>query len=388
MANKLPEDVVFRTLLSLPVVSLLRFKCVCKSWYALITRHDFIREHIRHHRSPSNQNKNALFLLTWRHQNISDPVFCTFSYPTFQVSDVQPLPPPYVGIDGELRVSVVGSCDGLLCLCDASTQKFFLWNPATKESNLVPASIFRGRLCNYRHYSNAIGFGFDSKTNDYKIIRLRLVDSDSSVLHFEIDLYSLSTNSWREVENQPWFDVPDFRIYDGLSGTRTYTNGMVSWRAEYQDNFEEVLSFDMSKEVFLRTPMPDESVIGSAVYESKDLFVLNESVALAFRIRSEEQSEDWLHILLLGEYGVEDSWRKIYTLGPLTGLNRVLGSLKDDALLLENVDGQMFFYDSSNKVQKHLPIDGVPMTLRLMTFTETLLSVPGLLGGGGGERER
>ncbi|KAG7968445.1 hypothetical protein I3843_08G154900 [Carya illinoinensis] len=376
MAKKLPEDVVFQTLLSLPVVSLLRFKCVCKSWYALITRHDFIREHILHHRSPSKKNKNALFLLDRIDKTTNDHLLSTLSYQTLRVSLTQPLPPPYSGIDEQFNVFVVGSCDGLLCLSDASAWKIVLWNPATKETNVVPESRFHHLPSNYCSYSNAVGFGFDSKTNDYKIIRiLRLVNSDPSGPYYESDLYSLSSNSWKLVQSQPWFDVPYFFIYDGLMGTRTYTNGMASWRA--QGDCEDILSFDMSKEVFLRTPMPAESVIGSGLYDWRDMFVLNESVALAFRIPNEEQSEVCFHIWLLGEFGAEESWRKIYTLGPLTGFDIVLGFWKDNALFLESADGRLFLYDSSSKEMNHLQIDGAPMTLQLMTFMETLISVKG-----------
>ncbi|KAG7968444.1 hypothetical protein I3843_08G154800 [Carya illinoinensis] len=299
MANELPEDLVLQTLLSLPVVSLLRFKCVCKSWYALITRHDFIREHILHHRSPSNKNKNALFLLSRLDKTTRDHLLSTLSYQTLQVSLTQPLPPPYFGINEKVHVFVVGSCDGLLCLSDKYAWKIFIWNPATKETKVVPESTLRRLRSNYCGFGNAIRFG----------------------------------------------------------------------------DCEYILSFDMSKEVFLRTPMTDKRVIGSGLYNWRDLFLLNESVALSVRNSDEEQSDFCFHIWLLGEFGVEESWRKIYTLGPLTGFDTVLGFWKDDALFFGSADGRLFLYDSSTKEMNYLQIDGEPMTLRLITFMETLVSV-------------
>ncbi|KAG6701336.1 hypothetical protein I3842_08G160500 [Carya illinoinensis] len=322
MANELPEDLVLQTLLSLPVVSLLRFKCVCKSWYALITRHDFIREHILHHRSPSNKNKNALFLLSRLDKTTRDHLLSTLSYQTLQVSLTQPLPPPYFGINEKVHVFVVGSCDGLLCLSDKYAWKIFIWNPATKETKVVPESTLRRLRSNYCGFGNAIRFG---------------------KYMYESDLYSLRTNSWTHFHLR--------RFY-----------GMASWRA--QGDCEYILSFDMSKEVFLRTPMPDKRVIGSGLYNWRDLFLLNESVALSVRNSDEEQSDFCFHIWLLGEFGVEESWRKIYTLGPLTGFDTVLGA-----------DGRLFLYDSSTKEMNYLQIDGEPMTLRLITFMETLVSV-------------
>ncbi|PHT83831.1 hypothetical protein T459_12274 [Capsicum annuum] len=45
----LPEDLIlFNILLRLPVESLLRFKCVCKHWYALIKSPSFIEKHFHH----------------------------------------------------------------------------------------------------------------------------------------------------------------------------------------------------------------------------------------------------------------------------------------------------------------------------------------------------
>ncbi|GLT32915.1 hypothetical protein SLA2020_075450 [Shorea laevis] len=40
--NKLPEEVVIDILSQLPADMLVRFKCVCKSWYALIESPEFL----------------------------------------------------------------------------------------------------------------------------------------------------------------------------------------------------------------------------------------------------------------------------------------------------------------------------------------------------------
>ncbi|KAI3903336.1 hypothetical protein MKW98_031990, partial [Papaver atlanticum] len=42
----LPQDIIFQILIWLPVQSLLRFKSVCRSWYALIRSSHFIQRHI------------------------------------------------------------------------------------------------------------------------------------------------------------------------------------------------------------------------------------------------------------------------------------------------------------------------------------------------------
>ncbi|KAL5769479.1 hypothetical protein ACOSP7_013633 [Xanthoceras sorbifolium] len=44
---KLPEDIIIEILSILPVKSLIRFRCVSKSWYALVRSSSFISEHLK-----------------------------------------------------------------------------------------------------------------------------------------------------------------------------------------------------------------------------------------------------------------------------------------------------------------------------------------------------
>ncbi|GLT81364.1 hypothetical protein SLA2020_527640 [Shorea laevis] len=124
MAKELPEDLVTEILLCLPVAFLLRFKCVCKSWYALINHQNFRRKHLL-------RNNNTLFLKTTR-----DCVVSTLSYETFQVSRTQHLPSPYP--NKEAKIYVAGSCNGLVCLYDLGALRVVIWNPATNETSLSP----------------------------------------------------------------------------------------------------------------------------------------------------------------------------------------------------------------------------------------------------------
>jgi hypothetical protein len=55
MSNPLPRDLLTEILVSLPVKSLLRFRCsVCKSWKSLISSPRFISMHTQHSESTSN----------------------------------------------------------------------------------------------------------------------------------------------------------------------------------------------------------------------------------------------------------------------------------------------------------------------------------------------
>ncbi|KAB1202195.1 hypothetical protein CJ030_MR8G007905 [Morella rubra] len=284
--NELAEDLAVQILLCLPVISLLRFKCVCKGWYALITHQNFVYKHLFH-----NKNKKPLFLVHRRDRATEDYLVSRLSYETLQVSLTQPMPPPYFGIDKKVDIYISGSCNGLVCLCDNYNLNTVLWNPATKETKVVPRSYVPRFPAGHIVSTIGLGFGFDVETNDYKIIKLLK------------------------------FRDPD---------PYTIEKAAIDW--------EGVLSFDMSKEVFLITPLPDEEVYGHESDNWKNFFVLNELVAMAIYIREEGPFE--LDIWLLLEYGVKESWTKLVTVGPnLTGFIQTLGYGKNDTIFLTNLMG-------------------------------------------------
>ncbi|KAE7995652.1 hypothetical protein FH972_000426 [Carpinus fangiana] len=325
MANELPEELVTEVLLCLPVVSLLRFNCVCKSWYALIAHQNFIRKHLLH-----NKNNNTLLLL-WRNQTTQDDVVSTLSYETLPASLTQPLPLPFT------EVSIfVGSCDGLVCLRDYDSLNLVIWNPATKETKVVPKSSLSRFSDDYR-IESGIGFGFDAKTCDYKII----------------NFFSLFDNYESDFEG----NVPCYRLSEAF---------------DFDDDWEGVLSFDMSGEVFLKTPLPDD-VLNGHVRGWRSFFVLNESIAMALWSSDEEFVEVCCDIWLLLEVGVKDSWTRLFTVGPVTGTGD-LPFWKNDTMFFKTYD-RLVVYNPFTKGRTNLPIRSYSCCS--VTYVETLVSVKG-----------
>jgi hypothetical protein len=147
---------------------------------------------------------------------------------------------------------------------------------------------------------------------------------------------------------------------------KAYTKGIASWWGSCGSELESLLSFDMSNEAFLFTPMPDERMIGGQFENWREFFVLNEKVALAVTIKDEEKLETRFDVWLLNEYGVKESWSKLFTLGPLTGIRKPLGFWKNQTMLfLESSDGQLVVYDTSTEEMSNLQIDGEPFSLHI-----------------------
>ncbi|KAK4595746.1 hypothetical protein RGQ29_014012 [Quercus rubra] len=343
----LPEDLIIQILLWLPVVSLLRFKCVCKSWYALINGQNFINKHLLHNQTTSNKNRNSRFLLIQRQKSSNDHVFSKLQYESLEILSTEAVPSQYSGIPNHAAINIVSSINGLVCLdLNVRGLDIVLWNPATNETKVVPKSGIsypQGRAL-----SRDIGFGFDFKTNDYKVVNLlKIFDPDPELYFYDInffyaaEVYCLSTGSWRTVSTS----APGYFI--DCSYYRTYTKGMFSWSASIGDDpdfFPGILSFDMSNEVFLTTTLPDgdlEDPNGTW----RIFFVHNELVSLVTFGKDRERLENCFYIWSLLEFGVKESWTKLFTIGPLMGIEKPLGFWKNESLFLRNNEGQLLLYD-------------------------------------------
>ena len=74
---------------------------------------------------------------------------------------------------------MVGSCNGLLCLSNdklSYTNRLCLWNTCVRR--LVEIPLPNITYATHSSFDVTIEFGFDPKTNDYKVVRVvTLLDS-------------------------------------------------------------------------------------------------------------------------------------------------------------------------------------------------------------------
>ncbi|KAI3942697.1 hypothetical protein MKX01_037922 [Papaver californicum] len=144
--NSLTEDLLIEILLWLPVVSLLRFKAVCKYWRSVI-------------------------------ESSENDIYQNDRYP---------------------QANIVGSCHGIICIHDPHLRDIFLWTPATKKFRSLPKSLpipeeFGGILTDF------VMFGFDCETYDYKVVQITFFENDvfGTTPKNQVQIYSLLSDSWR-----------------------------------------------------------------------------------------------------------------------------------------------------------------------------------------------
>lgn len=117
----LPGDLEIEILSRSPVRSLLRFKCVCKSWYVLIKSPRFINNHLH-----LSQTSCLLLLRAWRD---------TFKYLATLLSSETLGVPAEMEFPNLKSTRIIGSCNGLVSICDyiSDYRTIHILNPATRQ---------------------------------------------------------------------------------------------------------------------------------------------------------------------------------------------------------------------------------------------------------------
>jgi len=291
----IPDDIVFSILSKLPVKPLKRFACVRKSWSHLFENPIFMNMFRSNLVSKSDSryddDDDACLIFEW----ILDPVK-KLSFHTgekFEKEIKLDLPPPYYDHTSSLCYAI----NGIFCIYDwIKPSKIVLWNPATNEVYVVPPNLPKSLpngAANYFLY----GFGYDHVSDDYKVIQFVHLQEGMCKTHDPFcEIYSLRSHSWRKLD----VDIPI--AYRSPFGSEVYLDGVCHWLRKINDK-SDVLSFNMSNEVFFTTPLDMHGC----------LVVLNGSVAII----SHYIGSTSFSISILGEIGVKESWTRLFDVGPL-----------------------------------------------------------------------
>ncbi|KAL7212274.1 hypothetical protein ACSBR2_015031 [Camellia fascicularis] len=259
VSHYIHEDVMVEILVKLPVKSLLRFKCVSKSWSSLITNPSFIAKHLTN----SNKKENGcLFVHSIEPKDANN-------FPrkyTFAVCRDKSLTVPvfeYLGLKLNAKVHVMGPCNGIFCLL-TNWNSVALWNPANRESRALPTQTFPNSIPPRMELErNAFGFGMDPFTGDYKVVSIRMysrgsgLDNDIHPSSYpkHIAIYSLRDDSWRDFKGF----FPECSV-SSICKFYTYMDGVYYWSACNKNDDATKLSFHMGYEVFQNILEQDEPV--------------------------------------------------------------------------------------------------------------------------------
>ncbi|OMO85288.1 hypothetical protein COLO4_21674 [Corchorus olitorius] len=322
MSDFVPKKVVFQILSYLPVHTVIKCTLVCKSWHSLITSSCFIDAHLaKTLAKPLISQPILTRRFTESHKKEDYFLHSNGSLDTYQTINKCPLKAE----DSNLFTRIVGTVNGLICLSDdffGVTNRITLWNPLVRRSLELPApNVTSDKVGPFMF---ALGFGFDAKRNDYKVVKLvypqRQIGKGKPP---KVEVFSVKEKGWRMVCGKVVKCT-----FTETGWTQCFLNGRVHWiTSEKKTSTVEslVLLFDMEDEKFMKMKLPEALV---EVNPRQLSISVNGGMLTVFHYYSSEPnsiSNRCCDIWERTQYGDVKSWTKLYTIDVLGTAGRVFG---------------------------------------------------------------
>ncbi|XP_059452671.1 F-box/kelch-repeat protein At3g23880-like [Corylus avellana] len=343
MLAPLPNEVVVEILIRLPVKSLVRFRCVCKDWCSLISSNAFIAAHTNRALSRSGDNNTSSRLLFRYGQVIFFNILGHRQFEHFSLrsddgsfGNLIRLKYPHQGAFFDVYYNIVGSWNGLICFAfdHPAHSAYRLWNPSIHRALSLPEPNFT--VSSHGIYKHFHGFGHDPSTNDVKLVRLAYHG-----LHFKVlvEIYTLNTGCWRPIAAP----APSYIVNERCLSV--FVNGASHWVAHtppHEHTFRNVIvAFDMGDEVFREIEVPNCFV--GKLYLNMTVAVRDGLLCLVpFNEHEQEQS---FSIWIMKEYGIGESWTKLFNIDISQGLKRVVAFRKNGEVVVTDRNGELLSYE-------------------------------------------
>ncbi|PON51469.1 hypothetical protein TorRG33x02_311400, partial [Trema orientale] len=385
----LPEGALVEIFSWLPPESLMRFKCVSKSWYALINsvikNPEFVNKHLHNVNTISSSSTSSLVFCCVSFAYCRHPKMESLRQRLFKVVTVfhdhhnewnsrnfvrERFRLPTLPSELNLAHAKRSHCNGIICLAQGET--IVLCNPAIMEWRTLPKPC----LDNNGFIPLGVVFGYDSRANDYKVVRFehyRLLRDQVEYFKIGAEVYSLRSDSWKEVGIQLELDrFPHV-------GEEVFCKGVFYWFVWTHDI---IVSFNMFDEVFHSIPLPDDLIVVTRKGHSAQLAVWNNSVAL-FLFKQEKavtkSIQVWATDDCSGGVNGSCSWIKKLTITPPVDVAFPLAFLKNDELLMQAATKTFILYNIRSQMIRELSFMEVPRSSVDWdySYVKSLLSVHG-----------
>ncbi|XP_062006549.1 F-box/kelch-repeat protein At3g23880-like [Rosa rugosa] len=408
--SKFAEEIMVEIMSRLPPKSLMRFKCVRRSWNALINNPNFAAKHLSSSKrtelsSPSTTILFRHFLIADLNPNEMEMILSLYNFCNdFDCCFLEDIHFPHsMGLECRRKFHRAGStfgiscyCDGIICLADYGQKpNIVLCNPAIKEFKLLPESqLALSSPVFFR--TAAVGFGCDLMSKNYKVVRLinsgwqYRDDQDTVIPPLYAEVYNLLTDSWKEIKNDGLLKKNKVVVPDSNARTKgLYFKGIVYWCAMEQQKVLEV-TFDDDDEqqgidvhaCIISFDIGDESfhVINIGSYDDHCCLIdgvlglWKESIALCVR--------GWttLDIWVMDDFGGgKGSWTKFLAFEPvvkITSQFALFGKSDEQFVLVACDDSVVIFYDICTNKFNYLPLNGALLNCaQVVEYVSSIVSV-------------
>ncbi|XP_043710130.1 F-box protein At3g07870-like [Telopea speciosissima] len=345
--ENLPNEIKDKIFLSLPMMILLKSRCV-------------IRDYTRFH--------NPHFMKTHLNQQIEmdngSTIIVTTASKIYKVnidkfnSRIR-LDFPFRNPTCTSPIILVSSCNGLLCLTHRGFygEIMYLWNPATGDYKQLPEHVNDGIL-----YIRALGFGYDRISGKFKV----LVISQRIPIQSEatVTVYTVGTSSWRSIGEvqYPVLELKQPQLFRGCP----------HWIVH---SLKSIVSFGIGNEKFKKIPMPP---IDNSMTKRTNLTALGGVLSIFCHLFKPDRFEMWLR----ADDGSENTtWFKGFSLNEsyiprdyfADGYAIKLYGFKDGQFLLRNNGPALF--DPLTRAVRGLRLRGEPKEFDVYSYVESLAMV-------------
>ncbi|XP_057543479.1 F-box/kelch-repeat protein At3g23880-like [Amaranthus tricolor] len=182
--HDLPFDILSNILARLPVINLLKFCSVCRSWCTYIYSPYFISKHRDLYNKEHSKNSHLLIAVT-------SGRFCLQGVTNAQKLTTRVFLHPF---PADLIIPCIyGNCNGLFLLIFHGHQDYIcLWNPFLRKSLILPPCPIVSPI----QYVNYV-IGFSPSSDDYKVLAYRLrTIFNGDEYEAAMAVYSLTNHIW------------------------------------------------------------------------------------------------------------------------------------------------------------------------------------------------
>jgi len=229
-----------------------------------------------------------------------------------------------------------------------------IWNPNTHKHIIIPflpipiPNILESEDINCA-YICVHGFGFDSLSGYYKLLRISYLINPHEYYDPQVRLFSLKTNSWKIIPTMPFA-----LFYAKVMGV--FVENSLHWiMVKKLGGLHPslIVAFNLTLEIFSEVPLPDEIFKFSVA-------VLGGCLCMIVNYKATK-----IDVWVMKEYGCRDGWCKLFTLVKSCFNSSLkwlmpLGYSSDGKKVLSKVEGgKLFWYDlESEQVTSY--VEGIP----------------------------
>ncbi|KAK9705805.1 hypothetical protein RND81_07G083100 [Saponaria officinalis] len=298
----LPMDIILSCILpKLPAKSLIRFRCVCKSFLAEISSPKFVKLH-HHNALYSDSNRLLIF------KNDSQGIYVyNLNSPHSPPSLIRF---PKITLYSH-QISIVATCECYLLIGyeDNYHDSLFLLNPSTRMYRELPRIP-----CNSQVVLYGMCHRLDEFNDEYKVVRF--VDFEGiDGCELEVMVYNTTTNLWKLIESKTVVDT-FISCYDNNPVlVQNHLLHLLFFDFDHGlglDHIKRIGCFDMKAErwandVQLPDILWDENGLDLSLGRPYNLGALDDQLCFMGHYVNGSNFDFWV----MKEYGVKESWVKL-----------------------------------------------------------------------------